>query len=64
MSKHKGQFGLFDIDIQLDKIHLLNDFLPKLKVRCRIEHIFGAMKGRCWDEVLRSIGARARFWIS
>jgi hypothetical protein len=33
-------------------------------VRCRIEHIFGAMKVRCRDEVLRSIGfARARFWI-
>jgi len=36
----------------------------KSKVRCRIEHVFGAMKSRCRDEVLRSIGfARARFWI-
>jgi IS5 family transposase len=33
-------------------------------VRCRVEHVFGAMKNRCRDEVLRSIGfARARFWI-
>ena len=36
----------------------------KSKVRCRVEHIFGSMKSRCRDEVLRSIGfARARFWI-
>ena len=36
----------------------------KSKVRCRIEHIFGAMKSRCRDDVLRTIGfARARFWI-
>jgi IS5 family transposase len=36
----------------------------KSKVRCRIEHVFGAMKSRGRDEVLRSIGfARARFWI-
>jgi IS5 family transposase len=36
----------------------------KSKVRCRVEHVFGAMKSRCRDEVLRSIGfARARFWI-
>ena len=36
----------------------------KSKVRCRIEHVFGAMKSRCRDEVLRSIGfSRARFWI-
>jgi len=36
----------------------------KSKVRCRIEHIFGAMKSRCRDEVLRTIGmARATFWI-
>jgi len=33
-------------------------------VRCRIEHIFGVMKSRCRDEVLRTIGmARAGFWI-
>jgi hypothetical protein len=30
MSKHKGQFGFFDLEKQLDKIHQLNDFLPKL----------------------------------
>jgi len=36
----------------------------KSKVRCRVEHIFGAMKNRCRDEVLRTIGmARATFWI-
>ena len=36
----------------------------KSSVRCRVEHVFGAMKNRCRDEVLRSIGfARARFWI-
>jgi len=36
----------------------------KSKVRCRVEHIFGAMKNRCRDEVLRTIGiARAKFWI-
>ena len=36
----------------------------KSKVRCRVEHIFGAMKVRCRDEVLRSIGLeRAAFWI-
>jgi IS5 family transposase len=36
----------------------------KSSVRCRIEHIFGAMKVRCRDEVLRSIGLeRAAFWI-
>ena len=36
----------------------------KSKVRGRIEHIFGAMKSRCRDKVLRTIGfARARFWI-
>jgi IS5 family transposase len=36
----------------------------KSKIRCRIEHVFGAMKVRCRDEVLRSIGmARAKFWI-
>jgi IS5 family transposase len=36
----------------------------KSKVRCRVEHIFGAMKSRCRDEVLRTIGfARAKFWI-
>jgi IS5 family transposase len=36
----------------------------KSKVRCRVEHIFGAMKVRCRDEVLRTIGLeRAAFWI-
>jgi IS5 family transposase len=36
----------------------------KSSVRCRVEHIFGAMKVRCRDEILRSIGfERARFWI-
>jgi IS5 family transposase len=36
----------------------------KSKIRCRVEHIFGAMKVRCRDEVLRSIGLeRAAFWI-
>lgn len=36
----------------------------KSKIRCRIEHVFGAMKSRCRDEVLRTIGmARAKFWI-
>jgi IS5 family transposase len=36
----------------------------KSSVRCRVEHVFGAMKNRCRDEILRSIGfARARFWI-
>jgi IS5 family transposase len=36
----------------------------KSRIRCRIEHIFGAQKMRMGDETLRSIGfARARFWI-
>ena len=36
----------------------------KSRVRCRVEHVFGAMKMRMGDEILRSIGfARARFWI-
>jgi len=36
----------------------------KSRVRCRIEHIFGAQKVRMGNEILRSIGfARARFWI-
>jgi len=36
----------------------------KSKVRCRIEHIFGAQKMRMGNEVLRSIGlARTRFLI-
>ena len=36
----------------------------KSKVRCRVEHIFGLMKVRCRDELLRSIGLeRAAFWI-
>jgi IS5 family transposase len=36
----------------------------KSSVRCRVEHIFGAMKMRLGNEVLRSIGfGRARFWI-
>jgi IS5 family transposase len=36
----------------------------KSRVRCRIEHIFGAQKKRMGDEILRTIGGkRARFWI-
>jgi IS5 family transposase len=36
----------------------------KSSVRCRVEHIFGSMKMRMGNEILRSIGfARARFWI-
>jgi IS5 family transposase len=36
----------------------------KSSVRCRVEHVFGAMKNRCRDEVLRTIGiGRAKFWI-
>jgi len=36
----------------------------KSSVRCRVEHVFGAMKSRCRDAVLRTIGfGRARFWI-
>jgi len=36
----------------------------KSKIRCRVEHIFGMMKVRCRDELLRSIGLeRAAFWI-
>jgi IS5 family transposase len=36
----------------------------KSSVRSRVEHVFGAMKVRCRDEVLRSIGLeRAAFWI-
>jgi IS5 family transposase len=36
----------------------------KSSVRCRVEHVFGEMKMRMGNEVLRSIGfARARFWI-
>ena len=36
----------------------------KSSVRCRVEHVFGAMKMRMGDETLRSIGfGRARFWI-
>ena len=36
----------------------------KSSVRCREEHVFGEMKMRMGNEVLRSIGfARARFWI-
>ena len=30
MRNPKGQFGFFDLDTPLDKIHQLNDFLPKL----------------------------------
>jgi len=45
--------------------HLVDGrFVEVPKVRCRIEHIFVAMKNRCRDEVLRTIGmARATFWI-
>jgi IS5 family transposase len=36
----------------------------KSRVRCRIEHLFGAQKKRMGDETLRTIGLkRARFWI-
>jgi len=36
----------------------------KSSVRCRVEHVFGSMKMRMGNEVLRSIGfARAKFWI-
>jgi IS5 family transposase len=37
----------------------------KSNVRCRVEHVFGAMKMRMGgNEILRSIGfARAKFWI-
>jgi IS5 family transposase len=36
----------------------------KSSVRCRVEHVFGEMKMRMGNEVLRSIGfGRARFWI-
>ena len=36
----------------------------KSRIRCRIEHVFGAMKSRCRDEILRTVGmARAAFWI-
>ena len=36
----------------------------KSGVRCRVEHVFGSMKMRMGDEILRGIGfARARFWI-
>jgi IS5 family transposase len=36
----------------------------KSSVRCRVEHIFGSMKMRMGNEILRSIGfGRARFWI-
>jgi len=36
----------------------------KSSIRCRVEHVFGAMKVRCRDEILRTIGlGRAAFWI-
>jgi len=36
----------------------------KSSIRCRVEHIFGAMKMRMGNEILRSIGfGRARFWV-
>ena len=36
----------------------------KSSVRCRVEHVFGEMKMRMGNEVLRSIGfGRVRFWI-
>jgi IS5 family transposase len=36
----------------------------KSRVRCRVEHIFGEMKMRMGNEILRSIGLeRASFWI-
>jgi IS5 family transposase len=37
----------------------------KSGVRCRVEHVFGAMKMRMGDEVLRSIGLeRAALWFT
>ena len=36
----------------------------KSRIRCRVEHIFGAMKSRARDEIMRCIGmARARYQI-
>jgi len=36
----------------------------KSSVRCRVEHVFGAMKMRLGNEILRTIGLeRAAFWI-
>ena len=36
----------------------------KSEVRCRVEYVFGEMKMRMGNEVLRSIGfGRAMFWI-
>ena len=36
----------------------------KSRIRCRVEHVFGAMKMRMGEETLRSIGfGRVRFWI-
>jgi IS5 family transposase len=36
----------------------------KSSVRCRVEHVFGSMKMRMGNTILRSIGfGRARFWI-
>jgi IS5 family transposase len=36
----------------------------KSSVRCRVEHVFGEMKMRMGNEILRTIGfGRARFWI-
>jgi len=36
----------------------------KSSIRCRVEHVFGAMRMRMGNEILRSIGfGRARFWI-
>jgi len=36
----------------------------KSSVRCRVEHVFGAMKMRMGNEILRTIGLeRAAFWI-
>ena len=30
MSKTKGQYSFFDLEIHLEKIYQINDFLPKL----------------------------------
>ncbi|MDR0378384.1 MAG: IS5 family transposase [Candidatus Accumulibacter sp.] len=36
----------------------------KSRIRCRVEHLFGAMKSRARDEIMRCIGmARARYQI-
>jgi hypothetical protein len=63
--EHHGPGGRPPFDVVLMfKILILKSIYNLADVRCRIEHVFGAMKSRCRDEVLRSIGmARAKFWI-